>query len=124
MCTVQDIALLGSHIHVYGTAQPLNRSARSRHIKSRSTSRVRGPDLPDRETPKEEIADAARLLATQMAHYQRKFGVVPTKEALVPMTTESLPDEQAGWIADGLENLAVALSTVHDEGQEKPSRLQ
>lgn len=74
--------------------------------------------------PKEHIADAARMLATQLGHYQRKFGVVPAEEALELMTTETLTDEQAGWIADGLENLAVALTTIHDEGQEKPPRLQ
>ena len=67
------------------------------------------------DAPKSAIAEAARMLAIQVGHYQRKFGVLPFEEAIVLLESETLSDEQAGWIADGLENLAVAIASVKDD---------
>ena len=67
------------------------------------------------QSSKEAVADAARLLAAQLAHYQRKFGVLPTDGVLDLLGKQDLTEEEAGLVADGLETLAVALATVPDE---------
>lgn len=74
------------------------------------------------EGSKEAVALAAQVLAIQVGHYQRKFGVIPIDEAMDLLEAEGVSDEQAGWIADGLENLAVVLSSIKDE--EPPPSLQ
>jgi hypothetical protein len=74
------------------------------------------------DAPKSAIAEAARMLAIQVGHYQRKFGVLPLDEAIELLESETLDEEQAGWIADGLENLAVAIASVKDD--EEPPTVQ
>ncbi len=66
---------------------------------------------------KDAIAQAARLLAAQVAHYERKFGALPTDEIMDLLERPDLTEEQAGRVADGLEQLAVALATVKDDGE-------
>lgn len=74
------------------------------------------------DASKEAVVTAASILAIQMGHYQRKFGVIPMDEALDLLETDELSDDQAGWVADGLENLAVVLSSIDAEGT--PPQLQ
>lgn len=74
------------------------------------------------EGSKEAVALAAQVLAIQVGHYQRKFGVIPIDEAMDLLEVEGVNDEQAGWIADGLENLAVVLSSIKDD--QPPASLQ
>lgn len=74
------------------------------------------------EASKEAIAAAARLLAIQVGQYQRKFGALPLEEAIELLETESLSEGQAGQVADGLENLAVAIASVKDD--EQPPTVQ
>ena len=74
------------------------------------------------DTSKSVIAEAARLLAVQIGHYQRKFGVLPLDETIDLLETETLDEGQAGWIADGLEILAVALASIKED--DKPATVQ
>jgi len=74
------------------------------------------------EASKEAIVAAARLLAIQIGQYQRKFGAVPLEDSIELLETESLGEDQAGQVADGLENLAVAIASVKDE--EPPPTVQ
>lgn len=67
------------------------------------------------EASKEAIALAAQVLAIQVGHYQRKFGIIPIDEAMDLLEASGLSEEQAGWVADGLENMAVVLSSIKDE---------
>ncbi len=67
------------------------------------------------EASKEAVVTAARVLAIQVGHYQRKFGEIPLDEAIDLLEAEGLSEDQAGWVADGLENLAVVLSSIKDE---------
>jgi hypothetical protein len=39
---------------------------------------------------KDAVAEAARMLSIHVAHYQRKFGVMPFDEAMDLVETESL----------------------------------
>jgi hypothetical protein len=74
------------------------------------------------DAPKSAIAEAARMLAIQVGHYQRKFGVLSLDETIELLESETLDEEQAGWIADGLEVLAVAIASVKDD--EAPPTVQ
>lgn len=74
------------------------------------------------DASKEAVATAASILAIQIGHYQRKFGIIPMDEALDLLETDELSDDQAEWVADGLENLAVVLSSISDD--EPPPQLQ
>ena len=74
------------------------------------------------EASKEAIVAAARLLALQVGQYQRKFGALPLEDAMELLETKPLGEEQAGWVADGLENLAVAVASVKDD--ERPPTVQ
>jgi hypothetical protein len=69
------------------------------------------------EASKDALADTARMLAIQVAHYQRKFGNLPLEDSIALLETKALSEDQAGWIADGLENLAIAIASVKDEEQ-------
>ena len=71
---------------------------------------------------KEAIAAAARLLAIQLGQYQKKFGALPLEDAIELLETESLSEDQAAQVADGLENLAVAVASVKDD--EPPPTVQ
>lgn len=75
------------------------------------------------QASKDALAEAARMLAVQVGHYQRKFGNLPFDEAMELLENESLDEEQAGWVADGLEVLAVAIASVKDD-QEPPATVQ
>ena len=67
------------------------------------------------EASKDALAETARMLAIQVGHYQRKFGNLPFEEAMELLESQSLDEEQAGWVADGLEMLAVAIASVNEE---------
>ena len=67
------------------------------------------------EASKDAIVNAARMLAVQVGHYQRKFAALPMEDAIALLKTETLSEDQAGWVADGLENLAVAIAFVKDD---------
>jgi hypothetical protein len=74
------------------------------------------------EASKDALADVARLLAIQVGQYQRKFGNLPLEDSIGLLETKALSEDQAGWIADGLENLAIAIASVKDE--EPPPTVQ
>ena len=74
------------------------------------------------EASKGAIVDAARMLAIQVGHYQRKFGVLPLEDAIDLLETKALNEDQATWVADGLENLAIAIASVKDD--EQPPTVQ
>lgn len=74
------------------------------------------------DASRETLEDVARILAAHVGHYRRRFGDLPIDESVDLLTQETLTDEQAGWIAEGLEQLAVALATVAP--QDAPPSVQ
>lgn len=50
---------------------------------------------------KDEIADAARILALELAHYRARFGETSAKKAYELLVAETINDEQAGEMAEG-----------------------
>ncbi len=79
-------------------------------------------DRMTKEASKEALVAVARLLAIQVGQYQKKFGPLPLEEAIELLETTSLSEDQAGCVADGLENLAVAIASVKDE--DRPPTVQ
>ena len=52
---------------------------------------------------REDLEECARILAVQCAHYRAKFGELPMADAVAVLTNETMNDEQAQWISEGLE---------------------
>lgn len=79
--------------------------------------------LADRMTndaSREAVVTAARMLAIQLGHYQRKYGALPFDETIDLLESSGLSEDQADRVADGLEILAMAMATVKDDVQPPP----
>ena len=74
------------------------------------------------EASKGAMIAVARLLAIQLGQYQKKFGTLPLEDAIELLESKSLGEKQAEQVADGLENLAVAIASVRDD--EQPPTVQ
>ena len=72
------------------------------------------------EASKEQLAECARLLACNLAHYQGKFGEIPLDETLTILDATELNDEQAALLRDGMEILVGVLGgALSGLGQER-----
>ena len=60
----------------------------------------------------EELAECAKLLALNVAHYQAKYGAVPMEEFLAGLEAESLGQEQIKLMSDGMKMLVGILGFV------------
>jgi hypothetical protein len=61
---------------------------------------------------KEDVAEAARLLAMNIAHYQSKYGKMPLDETLALIGMTKPNEEQLQFMADGMEILIGVLGNV------------
>ena len=61
---------------------------------------------------KEQLAECARLLALNLAHYQGLYGEVPLSDTLAMVNAPEPNDEQAVLLADGMEILVGVLENV------------
>jgi len=64
------------------------------------------------QADKEQVAECARLLALNLAHYQGKYGDIPLDETLAILDAEEPNDDQAKLLADGMKNLVGLLGGV------------
>ena len=64
------------------------------------------------DASKEQLAECARLLALNLAHYQWKFGELPLDETLAIINATEPNDEQAVLLRDGMEVLVGVLGSV------------
>ncbi|MEQ1661896.1 MAG: hypothetical protein ABL877_04295 [Thiobacillus sp.] len=69
-------------------------------------------DLLIEQASKEQLAESARLLALNLAHYQGLYGEVPLDEVLAALDASEPNDDQAKLLADGMENLVGILGNV------------
>jgi hypothetical protein len=67
------------------------------------------------DASRDALITATRLLALQVATYQRLHGVLPLDENIDLLESKGLTEEQAERVADGLEVLAMALATIRDD---------
>lgn len=61
---------------------------------------------------KQEIAETARLLAVNLAHYKMKYGELPLDETLAMIAIEKPNAEQTEMLVNGMENLIGVLANV------------
>ena len=64
---------------------------------------------------RDDLEECARILAVQCAHYRAKFGELPMSDALDLLASETMNDEQAKWIGDGLEMVVGVLGMLERE---------
>ena len=69
-------------------------------------------DMLIKQASKEYLAETARVLALNLAHYQTKYDAIPVQESLRLMLTETIDDSQAGALADGFEVLIEVIRAV------------
>ena len=61
---------------------------------------------------KEQLAECARLLALNLAHYQGRFGEIPLEDTLAVLDATEPNDEQEVLLRDGMEILVGLLGGV------------
>ncbi len=61
---------------------------------------------------KEQLAECARLLALNLAHYQGKYGDLPMEEMLLLLDATEPSNAQAKLLIDGMQNLVGVLGNV------------
>lgn len=69
-------------------------------------------DALTQEASKEQLAECARLLALNLAHYKKLYGEVPLDETLAILDASEVNVEQAELLADGMQNLVGVLGSV------------
>jgi len=68
---------------------------------------------------KVDVAEAARLPAMNVAHYQLKYGALPLENFTNMLRTESIDQETAKLLSAAMQNLVGSLGEVlglHDDG--------
>lgn len=69
-------------------------------------------DLLIEQATKEQLAECARLLALNLAHYQGKYGEIPLEDTLTVLDATEPNDEQVVLLRDGMEILVGLLGNV------------
>jgi hypothetical protein len=69
-------------------------------------------DILIEDATKEDLAECARLLALNLAHYQGKFGEIPLEDTLAALGATEPNDEQAVLLGDGMEIFVGLLGSV------------
>ena len=69
-------------------------------------------DVLIEQASKEHLAECARLLALNLAHYQSLYGEVPLDEVLAALDAGEPNDDQSKLLTDGMEILVGVLGNV------------
>ena len=69
-------------------------------------------DILIAQASKDQIAECARLLSLNLAHYKMKYGNLPLEETLAMIDADEPNDDQAKLLAHGMENLVGVLGAV------------
>jgi hypothetical protein len=64
------------------------------------------------QATKEQLAEAAHVLAVAVGYYQSRFGEVPQGALTDMLRAETLDNEQMAMMIAGMQNLAAALAEV------------
>lgn len=79
---------------------------------SRFTEHYKLADLLIDQASKAQLAECARLLALNLAHYQGLYGEIPLSDTLALLDATEPNDEQALLLTDGVEVLIGVLGSV------------
>ncbi len=69
-------------------------------------------DILIEQASKEQLAECARLLALNLAHYQGRFGEIPLEDTLTILDVTEPNDEQVMLLRGGMEILVGLLGNV------------
>jgi hypothetical protein len=69
----------------------------------------------------EELAECAKLLALNVAHYQSKYGALPIDELLASLDADALGQDQIKLMSEGMQMLVGILGFVRST--DDPSKL-
>ena len=61
---------------------------------------------------KEDLAECARLLAMNVAHYEAKYGALPLDETLAMLDAEEPNQEQIDLMAKGMQTMIGVLGSI------------
>ena len=86
-------------------SEAVTRFAQLLHLSDQMLARVERDDLEE----------CARILAVQCAHYRAKFGELPMSDTMEVLDSETMNDEQAKRIGDGLEMVVSVLGMLAQE---------
>ncbi len=64
------------------------------------------------ESSKEDLAECARLLALNVAHYKSKYGELPLEEHQAMLETQEIDKDLAKLLARGMLEMTMTLATV------------
>jgi hypothetical protein len=64
------------------------------------------------QSSKEAVAECARLLALNLAHYEMRYGALPLDDTLAALSAAEPNDDQAEMLARGMENFVGVLGNV------------
>ncbi len=64
------------------------------------------------ESTKENLAECARLLALNIAHYKAKYGELPLEEHQAMLETQEIDEGLAKLLASGMLEMTMTLATV------------
>jgi hypothetical protein len=64
---------------------------------------------------KDDLAECARLMALQLAHYEQKFGNLPECEVLALLGVAELSTAEVSLLRNGMMILTGYLDAVHEE---------
>ena len=70
------------------------------------------------DASKKDVAEAAPVLALDLAQYQAKYGELPADEYVSLAAVGTLTPELAKTLADGMENLVGVLGSLTGQVQE------
>lgn len=79
---------------------------------SRFAEHYKLADMLIDQASKEQLAECARLLALNLAHYQGLYGEVPLSDTLALVDATEPNEEQALLLTDGMEVLIGVLGSV------------
>lgn len=64
------------------------------------------------QSSKETLAECARLLALNLAHYEMRYGALPLDDTLAALSAAEPNDDQAEMLTRGMQNLVGLLGNV------------
>jgi hypothetical protein len=73
------------------------------------------------DASKDDVAEAARLLALNVAHYQLKYGALPINDFADMLRAQTIDPETAKLLSAGMQNLVGVLGQVLGLADEGPS---
>lgn len=80
-------------------------------------------DLLIAQSTKEDVAETARLLALNLAHYQSKFGELPLDESLAMLHSDTPNTDQLAMLTAGMENLVGVLGMLKGGQLDDPESI-